>query len=136
MRTLVTGANGQLGKSIKSLVNQQKIGDSFVFATRDQFDLSNPQSIKSYFQSSTFDLIINSAAYTSVDKAETELAQAYQVNAEAVKYLAQAALNSDIPLLHISTDYVFDGTKQSPYLENDPICPVNIYGASKRDCFT
>ena len=73
MKTLVTRANGQLGKSIKSLVNQQKIGDSFVFATRDQFDLSNPQSVKSYFESYTFDLIINSAAYTSVEGLEKEI---------------------------------------------------------------
>ena len=93
MRTLVTGANGQLGKSIKSLVNQQNIGDSFVFATRDQFDLSNPQSVKSYFESYTFDLIINSAAYTSVDGAELNEKEANMVNHLALKQIAKIAQN-------------------------------------------
>lgn len=131
MRTLVIGANGQLGKSIKSLVNQQNIGDSFVFATRDQFDLSDPQSVKSYFESYTFDLIINSAAYTSVDGAELNEKEANMVNHLAVKQIAEIALNKNIKLIHISTDFVFDGFKSQPYLESDTTDPLNIYGKTK-----
>ena len=131
MRTLVTGVNGQLGKSIKSLVNQQKIGDSFVFVTRDQLDLSNPQSVKSYFESNTFDLIINSAAYTSVDGAELNEKEANMVNHLAVKQIAEIALNKNIKLIHISTDFVFDGFKSQPYLESDTTDPLNIYGKTK-----
>ena len=131
MRTLVIGANGQLGKSIKSLVNLQNIGDGFVFATRDQFDLSDPQSVKSYFESYTFDLIINSAAYTSVDGAELNEKEANMVNHLAVKQIAEIALNKNIKLIHISTDFVFDGFKSQPYLESDTTDPLNIYGKTK-----
>ena len=131
MLTLVTGASGQLGRSIKSLVKLQNINDSFVFATRDQFDLSDPQSVKSYFESYTFDLIINSAAYTSVDGAELNEKEANMVNHLAVKQIAEIALNKNIKLIHISTDFVFNGFKSQPYLESDTTDPLNIYGKTK-----
>ena len=131
MRTLVTGANGQLGKSIKNLVIQQQISDSFVFATRNHLNLSDLQSLKSYFETHTFDLIINCAAYTSVDRAELDEKEADMVNHLAVKQIAQIAQNKNIKLIHISTDFVFDGFKIQPYLEGDNANPLNIYGKTK-----
>ena len=131
MRTLVTGANGQLGKSIKNLVIQQQISDSFVFATRDQLNLSDLQSLKSYFETHTFDLIINCAAYTAVDRAELDEKEANIVNHLAVKKIAEIAQNKNIKLIHISTDFVFDGFKSQPYLESDAADPLNIYGKTK-----
>jgi len=126
----ITGANGQVGSALV----KQAIGKGYevIATTRSDIDITDTNQVNSFAYKHKFDVIINAAAYTSVDKAESDLEQAYQVNAEAVKLLAQAALKSGIPLFHISTDYVFDGTKPSPYLESDPICPVNIYGASKR----
>ena len=131
MRTLVTGANGQLGKSIKNLVIQQQISDSFVFATRDQLNLSDLQSLESYFETHTFDLIINCAAYTTVDRAELDGKEANMVNHLAVKKIAEIAQNKNIKLIHISTDFVFDGFKSQPYLESDATDPLNIYGKTK-----
>ena len=88
MRTLVTGANGQLGKSIKNLVIQQQISDSFVFATRDQLNLSDLQSLKSYFETHTFDLIINCAAYTAVDRAELDEKEAKETCLSELSYFS------------------------------------------------
>ena len=131
MRTLVTGANGQLGKSIKNLVIQQQISDSFVFTTRDQLNLSDLQGLKSYFETHTFDLIVNCAAYTKVDKAEIDENQANLINHLAVKKIAEIAQSNNIKLIHISTDFVFDGFKSQPYLESDVADPLNIYGKTK-----
>lgn len=130
MKLWITGANGQVGSAlVKQAINN---GYEFVATTRSDLDITDSEQVNVFVDKHQFDVIINAAAYTSVDKAETDLEQAYKVNAEAVKFLAEIVLNSNIPLLHISTDYVFDGTKQSSYLENDSICPINIYGASKR----
>ena len=113
MFILVTGANGQLGKSIKSLVNQQKTSDSFVFVTRDQLDLSSPSSIKNYFETHKFDLIINCAAYTAVDKAESYKKETDMINHIAVRQIAEIARSNNTKLIHISTDYVYDGLKNA-----------------------
>ena len=131
MLTLVTGASGQLGRSIKSLVKLQNISNSFVFATRDQLDLSYLNDIQSYFKDRKFDLIINCAAYTKVDKAELDEKQANLINHLAVKKIAEIAQSNNIKLIHISTDFVFDGFKSQPYLESDVADPLNIYGKTK-----
>ena len=131
MLTLVTGASGQLGRSIKSLVKLQNISNSFVFATRDQLDLSYLKDIQSYFKNRKFDLIINCAAYTKVDKAELDEKQANLINHLAVKKIAEIAQINNIKLIHISTDFVFDGFKSQPYLESDVADPLNIYGKTK-----
>ena len=93
--TLVTGANGQLGKSIKSLVKKQKKGNRFVFVTRDQLDLSNHSNIQNYFETHKFDLIINCAAYTSVDKAEYYKKEANMINHLAVMQIAEIAKSNN-----------------------------------------
>ena len=131
MLTLVTGASGQLGRSIKSLVKLQNVSNSFVFATRDQLDLSYLNNIQSYFKDRKFDLIINCAAYTKVDKAELDEKQANLINHLAVKKIAEIAQNKNIKLIHISTDFVFDGFKSQPYFESDVANPLNIYGKTK-----
>ena len=131
MRILVTGKNGQLGKSIHKIVANNKQTDDFVFVGREELDLSNENNIARYFKGNAFDIIINCAAYTAVDKAEEEQDLANQVNHLAVKQLAQIAKNQQAKLIHISTDYVFDGESDKPYTEADATNPINIYGKTK-----
>ncbi len=127
---LVTGQNGQLGQSLQSLVKKNP-QYQFTFTGRDQLDLSHSESIASYFSQHKFDLIINCAAYTAVDKAEEQQQLAEAINYLAVKQLAEIAKKNNSILLHISTDYIFDGTNYKPYIEDDAINPQNIYGSTK-----
>ena len=131
MFILVTGTNGQLGKSIKSLVKQQKTSHNYVFETRNQLDLSSISNIRNYFDSHKFDLIINCAAYTAVDRAENYQEEADMINHIAVKEIAEIANSNNIKLIHISTDFVFDGLEHKPYSESDACSPINIYGKTK-----
>ena len=138
MRILVTGKNGQLGRSIQKTVNADtKIGNNqspneYIFVGREELDLSSESSISHYFgNNDKFDLIINCAAYTAVDKAEKEQEFANQVNHLAVKQLASIASNQQSRLIHISTDYVFDGESDKPYIETDTPNPINAYGRTK-----
>jgi|CoawatStandDraft_6_1074263.scaffolds.fasta_scaffold24568_3 dTDP-4-dehydrorhamnose reductase len=138
MRILVTGKNGQLGRSIQKTVNADtKIGNNqstndFIFVGREELDLSSESSISHYFgNNDKLDLIINCAAYTQVDKAEQEAELANQINHLAVKQLANIASNQRAKLLHISTDYVFDGESGKPYTETDTPNPINVYGRTK-----
>jgi len=137
MRILVTGKNGQLGRSIHKLVNtDSKIDnnqnyDDFIFVGREDLDLSSESSITHYFDNNKFDIIINCAAYTQVDKAEQEVALANQINHLAVKQLASIANKQQARLIHISTDYVFDGESDKPYIETDKTNPINVYGRAK-----
>ena len=133
MFVLVTGSNGQLGKSLNDLVSQNNSTHDFVFATREELDLSNFDSVRSYIKKNQFDIIINCAAYTSVDKAETEKKQANLINHFAVLNLAEIARDNHIKLIHISTDYVFDGSKLESYDETDSVSPLNVYGKTKLD---
>jgi len=127
---LVTGQNGQLGQSLKSLAPQYP-QYQFTFTARDELDLACSQNISSYFEKNKFDLIINCAAYTAVDKAEEQQELADAINHLAVKQLAEISQKNNSVLIHISTDYVFDGTNYRPYIENDPINPQNTYGLTK-----
>ena len=138
MRILVTGKNGQLGRSIHKLVNtDSKIDNNqnsneFIFVGREDLDLSSGNSISHYFsKNNKFDIIINCAAYTQVDKAEQEVELANQINHLAVKQLASIANEQQARLIHISTDYVFDGESDKPYIETDITNPINIYGKTK-----
>jgi dTDP-4-dehydrorhamnose reductase len=138
MRILVIGKNGQLGRSIQKLVNSDaKIGSNqspndFIFVGREELELSSESSISHYFNNNNkFDIIINCAAYTQVDKAEQEAELANQINHLAVKQLAIIASNQLAKLLHISTDFVFDGESNKPYLETDIPNPINVYGVTK-----
>jgi dTDP-4-dehydrorhamnose reductase len=131
MKILVTGKNGQLGKSIHKIVTNNEHADEFVFVGREELDLSSTDSITSYFNHNNFDIIINCAAHTAVDKAEEEAVLANQINHLAVTQLAQIAKMQQAKLIHISTDYVFDGEGDKPYTETDETNPINIYGKTK-----
>jgi len=133
MFVLVTGANGQLGKTLNYLVDQTKTDFRFVFTTREQLDLTDFQNIRSFIEQNQFDVIINCAAYTAVDKSEVEKKQANLVNHLSVKNIAEIARDNCIKLIHISTDYVFDGLKLKPYTEKDNTSPKNVYGKTKLD---
>ena len=137
MRILVTGKNGQLGRSIQKVVNtvtkidNNQSPNNFIFVGREELDLNSESSISDYFGNNKFDIIINCAAFTQVDKAEQEVELANQINHLAVKQLASIASNQQARLIHISTDYVFDGESNKPYLETDTPNPINVYGRTK-----
>lgn len=129
---LVTGANGQLGKCIQDAVSAEELVNyRFVFASREMLSITNKKSIQDLFNNHTFEYCINTAAYTNVEKAESEKKAAFEVNAKGVKQLAEVCEAHTTTLIHISTDYVFEGTKGSAYLETDSTNPINVYGASK-----
>lgn len=127
---LVTGSCGHLGLSLK-LSAMAWSQYQFIFSNRNDIDFSNSQSIITYFSKRKFDLIINCAAYTAVDMAESEPKLADAINHLAVKQLANIAQAQGSILVHISTDYVFDGTNNKAYVEEDPSNPQNVYGISK-----
>jgi dTDP-4-dehydrorhamnose reductase len=138
MRILVSGKNGQLGRSIHKLVNtdtkidNNQSSNEFIFVSREELDLSSETNISHYFDNNNkFDIIINCAAYTQVDKAEQEVELANQINHLAVKQLASIANKQQAKLIHISTDYVFDGENDKPYTEIDKTNPINVYGKTK-----
>lgn len=129
-KVLVTGSNGQLGMCIKdAAVNYPELAFSFV--SREELDIASETSVSAIFQQYKFDYCINAAAYTNVEKAESDSENAFLVNAEAVKCLAEQCKTTNTTLLQISTDYVFDGKKRTPYTEEDDVNPINVYGASK-----
>ena len=127
---LVTGANGQLGNEIRLLANQYP-QFAFTFTDIQELDLQDPEAVKTCFSRLKPSYLINCAAYTAVDKAENEVDLCYSVNSAAVRNLALAAKQHNTIVLHVSTDYVFDGKQARPYSEGDPVCPVSIYGKSK-----
>lgn len=127
---LVTGARGQLGSSIQALATNYP-SLQFTFVDIEELDLSCDASIEGYFQTHLFDIIINCAAYTAVDKAESEPDLADAVNHLAVKQLAKISKEKEMLLIHISTDYVFNGKSFRPYIESDSTDPQCVYGASK-----
>ena len=130
MKILVTGSEGQLGRSI-----QQRISDYpefiFEFTDIDQLDITDKSDLEAYLKSNKPDAIINCAAYTAVDKAENDSEKAFLLNATAVEYLAQLALENKILLIHISTDFIFNGKSKRPYIEEDIGLAESIYGKSK-----
>ncbi|WP_288408965.1 dTDP-4-dehydrorhamnose reductase [uncultured Herbaspirillum sp.] len=129
MKILLTGATGQIGHALATSLSSHTL----LTPTRAELNLAEPAGITSYIDRTAPDLIINPAAYTAVDKAEAEPELARLINTEAVRALAQAAARHGIGLVHFSTDYVFDGSKDAPYIETDPTCPISVYGRTKRD---
>lgn len=126
---LVTGANGQLGSELR------KIGftalDEVFFTDVAELDITSYQAVAKFVEENDIDTIVNCAAYTAVDKAEDESELAAKINTEAVANLAKVANKQDCLLIHISTDYVFDGMGEKPYTEKDTPCPVGVYGKTK-----
>jgi len=129
MNILVTGSNGQLGSEIKSLSKNYPY--KFFFTDKNELDISKKEDVSKFIEENNIDLIINCAAYTAVDKAEEEQELADLINYKAVKYLAKIAKDNNIVLIHISTDYVFDGKNYRPYKEDDKTNPQGVYGLTK-----
>ena len=129
---LVTGGNGQLGSELKELApNYPEY--NFLFTNVSDLDITDHSSVEEFIESNNINVIINCAAYTAVDKAETELELADIINHLAVANIAQMAKVKNIKLIHISTDYVFDGTNFKPYVETDAPNPQSVYGKTKLD---
>ncbi|MBT4524396.1 MAG: dTDP-4-dehydrorhamnose reductase, partial [Phycisphaerae bacterium] len=129
MKILVTGANGQVGSELIRRGNTR--GFQMLASDVSDLDISNQDAVNRYIENCKPDILINAAAYTAVDKAESEEELAYAINRDGAAYLAQACSKLDIPLFHISTDYVFDGTKDGAYVETDTPNPQSVYGKSK-----
>ena len=128
MKILLTGKDGQVGFELhKKLASLGEV----IATNRDMLDLSNSQAIRAFIDQTQPDIIINPAAYTQVDKAESEKLLAHQINAVAPQVLTDKASELDIPIIHFSTDYVFDGLKHEPYLEADEVNPQSVYGQTK-----
>lgn len=129
MRLVVTGTRGQV---VTSLLERGPLrGHKVIAIGRPDFDLAEPDTIVRALTAMQPDAVVSAAAYTAVDMAETEADTAFAINAEGARAVAVAARNCGVPLVHLSTDYVFDGSKHSPYVESDPVLPLGVYGASK-----
>ncbi len=129
-KVVVTGANGQLGKCLRD-ASAEFSNLEMIFVSKEELDITKTKEITQFFKCCSPDFCVNAAAYTNVDKAESEKETAFLINAEAVKNLALVCKDTNSTLLHISTDYVFDGKKRTPYAEEDEVNPINVYGASK-----
>jgi dTDP-4-dehydrorhamnose reductase len=131
MRVLITGSNGQLGSEIKELENNYKKVD-LIFKDLPELDICNFEVLQAFILDNNINAVINCAAYTSVDKAEEESIIAKKVNYEGVLNIVNALQTVNGKLIHISTDYVFDGNHFSPYKESDSVSPIGVYGETKR----
>lgn len=127
---LVTGSNGQLGNEIR-ILSKVYAEYQFLFTSRKDLSIEDTESVKSFFSKNRIDYCINCAAYTAVDKAESESEKAFEINANAVGELAKICSQYGTKLIHVSTDYVYDGSSRIALKEDSPVHPVNIYGASK-----
>lgn len=129
-KIIVTGSRGQLGSEI--IIRQQYIQDAdFIFTDVETLNIVEHDNLKDFFEKNNPDLVINCAAYTAVDKAEDDFENAYRINAIGAKNISEICKKHNIPLIHISTDYVFDGTKNLPYHEEDTVNPLSVYGKTK-----
>jgi dTDP-4-dehydrorhamnose reductase len=129
MRILLTGANGQVGWELSNRGRQR--GLEILALDRSALDIKDPSSVEKEVSQPGVFLVVNAAAYTAVDQAELEPELAFSVNRDGPAYLASACAKAGIPLIHISTDFVFDGEKRGPYHETDQVSPLNVYGKSK-----
>ena len=140
MNILVTGANGQLGTCIKNIVERYGNGephgvvgdkDYWIFTDKDELDIQNAEAVNEFVRKNYINVVVNCAAYTNVKKAETDKELAYAINATAAENLANACSRMGAVLIHISTDYVYDGEKNTPYVPECECKPLNVYGTSK-----
>ncbi len=129
MKVLIVGCRGQVGTELMALA--KAYGHETIGFDYDTLDITDQQAVQACVQKEQPDVLMNAAAYTAVDKAEDDKDVAKSVNATAVGYLAQACKVLDIPLIHISTDYVFDGSKERAYIESDTVAPLGVYGETK-----
>lgn len=132
MVILVTGASGQLGQAIQFIASNYEDCE-FIFASSQDLDITNQERVNHFFDTNKIDFCINAAAYTAVDKAESEIDKAESINVVGPKNLAIACKKDNAQLIHISTDFVFDGASKTPYSETDATNPLGIYGKTKLD---
>lgn len=132
MNILITGANGQLGSEMRVLSAEHPRHACFFTDVQD-LDICDEEAVRAFIAAHGIEAVVNCAAYTAVDKAETEPERAYRLNASAPGILARAAEDANAVLIHISTDYVFDGTAHLPYTEDMPTCPDSVYGTTKQE---
>ncbi len=130
---LVTGANGQLGSEIRRIADVHEDNFRFFFTDVDTLDITDLKAIDHFIKENKIKYIINCAAYTAVDKAEDDAELCYKINRDAVINLGISATNNAAKIIHVSTDYVFDGTNTRPYIETDPVNPKSVYGKSKQE---
>jgi len=130
MKILLTGITGQVGQELQDLLPAK---GEVIGVGREKMDLANPDSIRQVIEEIQPEVIVNASAYTAVDKAETEIEQAKAINGEAPRIMAASAQKLGARIIHISTDYVFDGKKNTPYLEEDETNPIGSYGKSKQE---
>lgn len=128
MRLAVTGKNGQVVSALQALASDEL---EIVALGRPELDLAQPETVLTALREVKPDVVVSAAAYTAVDKAESEQDIAFAVNRDGARAVAQAASDIGIPVIHLSTDYVFDGTKDTAYVESDPTGPTSVYGRSK-----
>lgn len=127
---LVTGANGQLGNSIRVRAGSHD-GYDFLFTDVDTLDICDREAVRTFVEENKVQYILNCAAYTAVDKAEDDEELCARINRDAVRNLGEAARAAGAKVIHVSTDYVFDGTNHVPYIETDTTCPASVYGRTK-----
>lgn len=132
MKILITGSHGQLGTELNQILTGAYPAGTVVTTDIDSLDLTDAKAVKNFISAGDFSHIINCAAYTAVDKAEIEKSQCTAINVDAVSNLAGAAADISAKLIHISTDFVFDGNQNVPYKESDKTAPLSMYGATKR----
>ncbi len=128
---LVTGSNGQLGNELRLVVEERDKENNYFFTDVEELDITNKSDVSQFLHANNIDVVVNCAAYTNVDKAEDECEIADLINHIGVKNLAETCKERDGFLIHISTDYVFDGTKNTPYTETDKTKPLGVYGETK-----
>jgi len=129
MKIVIIGRNGQLARALIAAGAPE--GMRLQAISPPELDITSRESVDRALSCTRPDVVINTAAYTAVDTAESEAQAAFSLNRDGARHLAQACCRMQIPLVHISTDYVFDGKKAAPYVEEDPTCPLNVYGKSK-----
>lgn len=130
---LVTGSNGQLGNEIRRISANHENNFRFFFTDVAELDITDLKAVDSFIKENNIKYIINCAAYTAVDKAEDDVDLCYKINRDAVANLGLAATNNNAKVMHISTDYVYDGTANKPYVETDTVNPQSVYGKSKQE---
>ncbi len=129
MRVLIFGGDGQLGREFRRLDGRD--GHQVIAVTRSQADIVQPAAVRAAIRDADAEAVVNAAAYTAVDRAESELELAFSINRDGARQVAAAAAERGLPVVHISTDYVFDGTKHGAYPPDHPVAPMGVYGASK-----
>ena len=127
---LVTGANGQLGNEMRNLSGNDR-ANRYIFTDVQELDITDPARVQAFLSENAVDFVVNCAAYTAVDKAESEIELCRKINAFAVENLAKASAAIGAKMIHVSTDYVYSGTHYMPYVESDAVAPTSVYGVTK-----